>query len=254
MANSTNVSYVPDSSPGPEMSSGSVREGVGVGRLDLGRPAPWRRSSWPMPSDSGPTRAYSAGTSRQVIASFAGLVATVRPSMATSSSTYSTPLASQRRDLVVVDRPGGVGDVGATLAERGEAVTRARAFDGHGQVATGQLTGELADADADRLDRRRPGHEDLATGELDVTAGSAGRRAATVGGGVGSRARRVGATGRRVGAASGGVGASGVGARSRPAPRSWRRRRHRRRRMRRGRACRRSPRRRPCGGGWRCSR
>ena len=46
------------------------------------------------PSDSGPTSAYRAGTSRHVMASLAGLVATVNPSMATSSSTYSTPFSS----------------------------------------------------------------------------------------------------------------------------------------------------------------
>ena len=150
-------------------------------------------------------------------------------------------------DLLVVDRPGGVGDVGAALAERGEAVTRAGALDGDRQVAAGQLAGELADADADRLDGRRPGHEDLATGELDVTAGSAGPscrhcrrwcRSALVGRAAG---RRSVAAAVVVGAA---VSALGPGR----SPRSWRRRRHRRRRTRRGRACRRSPRRTPCGG------
>ena len=46
------------------------------------------------PSDSGPINAYSAGTSRHSTAVFAGFVATVKPSIATSNSTQLIPASA----------------------------------------------------------------------------------------------------------------------------------------------------------------
>ena len=123
-------------------------------------PARWRRTSWRSPPTPVRRRAYRAGTSRQVTAALAGLVATVRPSMAISSSTYSIPFSSQSGDLLLVDRAGGVGDVGVAVAELGEAVAGARALDG--DRAARRRTARAASSPTrmrDRLDRRRAGDE-----------------------------------------------------------------------------------------------
>ena len=48
------------------------------------------------PSDSGPMRAYKAALSRHSTAVLAGLVATVKPSMATASSMYSIPASAHK--------------------------------------------------------------------------------------------------------------------------------------------------------------
>src|SRR5688572_15163497 len=55
----------------------------------------WASDQLSKPSDSGPMRAYSAGTSRHSTSALFGLVATVNPSIATSSSTNSMPLSAQ---------------------------------------------------------------------------------------------------------------------------------------------------------------
>ena len=71
---------------------------------------------------------------------------------------------------------GGAGDVALAGAELREAVARSRAFDGDREVAAGHLAGEFADADGDRLHRRRAGDEHGSTGELGVATGSAAAR------------------------------------------------------------------------------
>ena len=83
-ARSINESYVPDSSPGAVIESGTF------GKLPL-PPTFVARSlasdQFLKPSDSGPNNAYRSPKLRHVTASFAGFVITVMPSSPISSST-----------------------------------------------------------------------------------------------------------------------------------------------------------------------
>ena len=128
--------------------------------------------------------------------------------MATSSSTYSMPGVGAGLRLLVVDRPAGVGDVGLAAAELLEAVARPGPLDGHLQLATRELAGQLADSDRDRLDRRRAADEHVAGCQLDVAAGC-GLRSPS--GWFGCFRRRLGGFGGRLGGSGRGSVASAAG-------------------------------------------
>ena len=99
-------------------------------------PARLRRSSWPSPPTPARPGRRDAGTSRQVMASLAGLVATVRPSMATSSSTNSMPPSSQAAiSSSLIGREASV--MSASPAQNvAKPSPGARTFDGDGELAT----------------------------------------------------------------------------------------------------------------------
>ena len=91
MTFSTKKSYVPDSSPGPVTVRGASGRTV-VEPSSVARACALDQLSKPV--DSGPMRAYRSAKVRHVRAVLAAEVMTDRPSRATLSSTYSTPLAA----------------------------------------------------------------------------------------------------------------------------------------------------------------
>ena len=217
MANSTNVSYVPLSSPGPVMSSGSVGEVVGVRRADLGG-----QLGGVAPVGEALGLRADQGVQRRHVEARDGVVGRVGG----HGQPVDGDLELDVLDAVLLARAISSSLIGREasamsappVAERGEAVAGAGTLDGHRQAAARHLVGELTDADADRLDGRRAGDEDVALGELDVAAGR--RRAAAR-----PRSPRPCASavvGRRppavvsappaggLGAAGGGLGAAGV--------------------------------------------
>ena len=113
---SMNESKVPDSSPGPKTSSGSVGQ-VGGGLGPRGR-------ALAVGADQVEQLVECSGTRS---ASLPALVMTAIPSMPTFNSTMLfMPLAKQvPPSPVVLDLAGGVGNVGLAFTEQLEAVARA---------------------------------------------------------------------------------------------------------------------------------
>jgi hypothetical protein len=92
IAISTKLSKVPDSSPGPVITSwASGKVVVEPSSVAIA----WASAHEVKPVDSGPTRAYRSGKERQLTAVFSTEVRTLMPSIATLSSTYSMPASAQ---------------------------------------------------------------------------------------------------------------------------------------------------------------
>ena len=149
---------------------------IGVGGNSVALPSSAARgcaaSQVSTPSDCGPKIAYMSAKFRHST-SLAGLVSTEMPSKATLSSMNSMPASSHSGHLFLVDRAGGVGDVGLAGAERLEAVTGAGTVDGGGDA--GAVEQLLADGGGDGLDGGRAGDHDIAFdvgGAVSAVAGT----------------------------------------------------------------------------------
>ena len=108
--------------------------------------------------------------------------------MPTWSSVYSMPLSSQICGLFVLDRAGGVGDVGLAVAEQLETVAGAGTVDRDADA--GVLGTELLGHEgADGLHRRRPGDHDVAGCATAAGGVPVARRTTVVAARGGQRAR-----------------------------------------------------------------